>query len=213
MDGVAAPHMERKALQARPELSSFILLALSAAAVLLVGCASSRSAIRADADPSIDFSNFESYGFPDELGTDRAGYSTLITSYFRDGVHREMRSRGYTYTEVNPDLLVNFFANIRDITAIRPRPNAWLACGYYGYRYGMYRAWPGYGERADAVQCKSGTVNIDVVDAGRNQLIWEGRAEGRLTPALMQNPHPAIDSVVGELFDRYPGRVTPEDHE
>jgi hypothetical protein len=130
----------------RAETRVFGLLSLFVAVAFLAGCAASRPAIRSDSDRSADFSSFESYGFPDELGTDRAGYSTLITSYFRDAVHREMRNLGYRYTQVNPDLLVNFFASIRDVTAIRPRPNAWLACGYYGYRYGMYSAWTRYGE-------------------------------------------------------------------
>ena len=194
-------------MAARTEWSFSGLLLLSIALAVLAGCAASRPSIRTDSDRSVDFSSFESYGFPDELGTDRAGYSTLITDYFRDAVHREMRSRGYRYTQVNPDLLVNFFANVQDVTALRSRPNAWVACGYYGYRYGMYSAWSGYGENADTVQCKPGTANIDIVDAGRNQLIWEGVAEGRLTRTVMENPHPAIDSVVADLFSRYPGRA------
>jgi hypothetical protein len=192
----------------RAEPGVFDLLFVFVAVALVAGCAASRPAIRIDSDRSADFSSFESYGFPDELGTDRAGYSTLITSYFRDAVHREMRNLGYRYTQVNPDLLVNFFASIRDVTAIRPRQNAWVACGYYGYRYGMYSAWPRYGENADTVQCEPGTVNIDIVDAGLNQLIWEGVAEGRLTRTVMENPHPAIDSVVADLFSRYPGRAS-----
>jgi len=194
-------------MAARTEWSFSGLLLLSIALAVLAGCAPSRPTIRTDSDRSVDFSSFESYGFPDELGTDRAGYSTLITDYFRDAVHREMRSRGYRYTQVNPGLLVNFFANVQDVTALRSRPNAWVACGYYGYRYGMYSAWSGYGENADTVQCKPGTANIDIVDAGRNQLIWEGVAEGRLTRTVMENPHSAIDSVVADLFSRYPGRA------
>jgi hypothetical protein len=194
-------------MAARTEWSFSGLLLLSIALAVLAGCAASRPSIRTDSDRSVDFSSFESYAFPDELGTDRAGYSTLITDYFRDAVHREMRSRGYRYTQVNPGLLVNFFANVQDVTALRSRPNAWVACGYYGYRYGMYSAWSGYGENADTVQCKPGTANIDIVDAGRNQLIWEGVAEGRLTRTVMENPHPAIDSVVADLFSRYPGRA------
>jgi hypothetical protein len=38
-------------------------------------------------------------------------------------------------------------------------------------------------------------------------------AEGRLTSTVMDNPHPAIDFVVADLFSRYPGRAlsrTPE---
>lgn len=169
--------------------------------------------VRTDYDRSADFSKFESYGFPDELGTDRAGYSTLMTTHFRQAVDREMQSRGYRYTEADPDLLVNFFANVRNVTAIRARPDMWVSYGYFGYRYGMYSAWPLYAHDVETVHYKVGTANIDIVDAARNQLIWEGIAEGRLTRKVMEDPQPAIESVVAELFSRYPGRArtrTPE---
>jgi hypothetical protein len=62
-----------------------------------------------------------------------------------------------------------------------------------------------YADNVETVQYKVGTANIDIVDAGRNQLIWEGVVEGRLTREVMENPQPAIESVVAELFSRYPG--------
>jgi hypothetical protein len=204
---VAPVIMKRKAMAAQAERGFSGLLFACVALAVLAGCATSKPAIRVDSDRSVDFSSFETYGFPDELGTDRAGYSTLITTYFTEAVNREMQNRGYRYAQINPDLLVNFFANVRDVTAIRSRPNVWVGYGYYGYRYGMYSAWPLYADNVDTVHYKVGTANIDIVDAERNQLIWEGVAEGRLTRTVMESPHPAIDSVVADLFSRYPGRV------
>ena len=49
-----------------------------------------------------------------------------------------------------------------------------------------------------------GTASIDVVDAARKQLIWEGRAEGRLTTRMLEDPGPAIDKAVADIFDKYP---------
>lgn len=181
---------------------------LIVAAALLSGCATMQPDIRTDYDRSVDFSAFETYGFPAELGTDRAGYSTLITTHFKQAVNQEMQSRGYRYTENDPDLLVNFFANVRHVTTVRSRPRLWVSYGYYGYRYGMYSAWPLYADDVDTVHYRVGTANIDIVDAARDQLIWEGVAEGRLTRDVMENPQPAIESVVAELFSRYPGRAS-----
>ena len=48
-----------------------------------------------------------------------------------------MQKRGYIYDEVDPDLLVNFFANVRDVTDVRRTPNFSAGYGYYGYRYGL----------------------------------------------------------------------------
>lgn len=183
------------------------LTALLVAAALISGCAATRPDIRTDYDRSADFSAYETYGFPDELGTDRAGYSTLITAHFKQAVDHEMQSRGYRYTESDPDLLVNFFANVRHVTTVRSRPRMWVSYGYYGYRYGMYSAWPLYADEVDTVHYRVGTANIDIVDAEQSRLIWEGVAEGRLTEEVMENPQPAIESVVAELFSRYPARA------
>lgn len=176
------------------------------ALLLLASCATtSGPELAIDYDRSADLGSFRSYGFPDELGTDRAGYSTLITTYFKNAVSREMQKRGYTHDEKDPDLLVNFFANVRDVTDVRRAPNFSAGYGYNDYRYGLYGAWPMYQEDVNTVHYKVGTANIDIVDAERMQLIWEGVAEGRIIREEMKNPQPAIDAVVTELFLRYPG--------
>jgi Domain of unknown function (DUF4136) len=158
-----------------------------------------------DYDRSANLGSFKTYGYPEELGTDRAGYSTLITTYFKSAVNREMGKRGYTLDEKDPDLLVNFFSNVRDVSDVRSTASVSMSYGYYGYRSGLYGAWPMYGEDVHTVHYKVGTANIDIVDAERMQLVWEGVAEGRITREDMKNPQPAIDAVVAELFLRFPG--------
>jgi hypothetical protein len=81
--------------------------------------------------------------------------------------------------------------------------------GYYGYRGSMYAAWPMYTNDVSTVRYQVGTLNVDVVDARRKQLVWEGVAEGKLRKETMQNPEPAIRSVINQLYQSYPGRATP----
>jgi hypothetical protein len=52
-----------------------------------------------------------------------------------------------------------------------------------------------------------GTANIDVVDARKKQMIWEGVAQGRLRDEDMNNPRESISRVVTQLFARFPGRA------
>jgi hypothetical protein len=180
-----------------------------AGALLLAACATTPTRdITVDYDRKADLGAFKTYGFPAELGTDRAGYSTLITTYFKNAVDREMQRRGFVYEEKDPDLLVNFFANVRDVADVRRTPRFSFGYGYYGYRYGLYSAWPYYHDDVDTVHYKVGTANIDIVDAERMQLIWEGVAEGRISRDDMKNPQVAIDSVVTELFQRFPGSAS-----
>lgn len=176
------------------------------AALFAAGCATtSGPKTRIDYDRAADFTVYRTYGFPKETGTDRGGYSTLVTSYLKSAMSSQMEARGYKYSEERPDLLVNFYMNTRERTEIRPDARASVGYGYYGYRYGLYNAWPLYDEDR-TVTYKVGTLNIDIVDAEKKQLVWEGVAEGRVSEEELQNPKVAINAVVTELMRQYPGR-------
>lgn len=176
------------------------------AAVFLAGCATTRAPDRrVDYDKSSDFSVYRTYGFPPETGTDRGGYSTLVTSYFKSSVSTAMEARGYKYAAEKPDLLVNFFMNTTDRTEYRGSSMG-AGYGYYGYRYGLYSPWPMYEEAPRSVTYKYGTINVDIVDAEKKQLIWEGIAEGRVSQEAMENPKVTINAIVTELMQQYPGK-------
>jgi Domain of unknown function (DUF4136) len=184
----------------------FALCAVALAA--LAGCASTPNAdIRVNAAPDANFSTYSTFGFPEQTGTDRGGYSTLVTSYFKSAVKEQMEQRGYHYVDANPDLLVNFYAKVHERTEVRPDPTFSAAYGYYGYRYGLYTAWPLYDTETRTVTYPIGTANIDIVDARKKQMIWEGVAQGRISDADMDNPQQAISRTVTQLYARFPGRA------
>jgi hypothetical protein len=185
---------------------SVLIVASALLSAVVAGCATtSPSTARIDYDKKADFSVYRTFGFPKETGTDRGGYSTLLTSYFKSSVTTAMEARGYKYTEDHPDLLVNFYTNTRERTETRSSPHAALGYGYYGYRYGLYNAWPMYDDDR-TVTYKVGTINLDIVDAEKKQLVWEGVKEGRITDEAMENPKVTVNAVVTELMSQYPGR-------
>jgi hypothetical protein len=180
------------------------LASLGLLVALIAGCATtSPPNTRVDYDKSADFSVYRTYGFPKETGTDRGGYSTLVTSYFKSSITTAMEARGYKYSAENPDLLVNFFMNTRERTEVRP--NVGAGYGYYGYREGLYGGWPLY-DRDRTVNYQIGTINVDIVDAAKKQLIWEGISEGRVTEEALANPKVTVNAVVTELMRKYPGK-------
>src|SRR4029453_7472653 len=140
-----------------PKLTTrFTAVLALGAALLAAGCATtSGPKNRIDCDKSADFSVYRTYGFPKETGTDRGGYSTLVTSYFKSSVSTAMEARGYKYSAENPDLLVNFYMNTRDRTESRPTPG-----GYYRYRDGLYGGWPMY-SGGRPIPYQAGHNNLD----------------------------------------------------
>ena len=167
---------------------------LLACAGLMCACTSGPS-IRSDYDRATNFATFQTYGFVTPMGTDRGGNTTIISNHFKTAISREMEARGYRLAAANPDLLVNVNTSSRERTDVQSYPSVSVGVGYYGYRGGMYSSWPMYPYDVSTVHYKVGTANIDVVDAARKQLVWEGIAEARITDRMLKNPGPAIDSV------------------
>jgi len=181
------------------------VLALMASVLVLAACESGPK-IRSNADPAANFASYKTYAFMEKLGTDRGGVATPLTSYFKESVSREMDARGYKQIEgSDADLLVNFSANAQEKVDVRSTP-APVYGGYYGYRGGVYGGWYG-GTDVDTIRYKVGTANIDLVDARRKQLVWEGIVEGKLSKKAMENPRGAVSLVVTEMFKQFPGNA------
>ena len=169
-----------------------------ASAALLGACASG-PVIRRDTNPSAQFGTYTTFGFFTELATDKAGYESVFTSRMKQATRRVMESKGYTYSDDDPDLLLNFFANIQEKQEIRSAP---VSMGYYGYRDPFF-----YGMSTPDVQTinyKQGTVTIDLVDRDKKFLAWSATAEGRVDRKTLKNPGPAIDAIASELMGPLP---------
>jgi len=173
----------------------------------LAGCATGPT-VNTDHDPSADLSAYRTFGFVKPLSTDRRGYSTLVSIRLKESTRRELERRGYRYSDTNPEMLVNFNVNIREKQEVRSDP-AIGRYGYYGYRYGLYDPWGGYPSDVYTVNYKVGTVNVDLVDAQRKQLVWQGMVEGRVRDKDMRNPSGAIDQVIARIFTKFPATAKP----
>ena len=176
---------------------------LCMAAFLLAACATGPK-ITADYDRGANFSAYRTFGFFETLGTDAAGYESLITQTLKSATRREMESRGYTYVETGADLSINFNAKLAQQTRVTSYPAAPM---YYGYRSGYYGGWGGYGYDTHVQQYVEGTLNIDVVDTQRKQLVWEGVAVGRVTDKQREERQAALNAAVAEIFSKYPFRA------
>jgi hypothetical protein len=183
-----------------------LLLCITAA---LGACSSTRLKVVTRVDPAAEFTGYRTYGFPPVLGTNYGGKTTAMTVYFMQSIRHEMDSRGYLYTEDSPDLWVNFNANPRATgeSDSRISPSYGYSTGYYAYRAGLYGLPVIAFEDEETTTYRVGTANVDVADARKKMLIWEGIVEGRLTEDMLANPGPAIAGAVADVFAQYPGKA------
>jgi hypothetical protein len=188
-------------MSASPHISLLVFVASAAA---FTGCASGPR-LYSNQDPGANFSSYRTYAYVTPLGTDTPGQpSSFLSQYLRTAVDREMSARGYQYVANDPDLRVNFYLETQEKIESRETSSVGVyGGGYYGYRGGMYGTWGAY-PTTEVSQYTEGTLNIDIVDARRQQLVWEGVAVGRITEEARQNVQAAVNRVVPQMFSRYP---------
>jgi Domain of unknown function (DUF4136) len=181
----------------RPHMSAVVV----AATVLISACAST-PAIHRETNPAATFSSYKTFGFLSPLATDKFPYETLLTEHLKDATRHTMESKGYVFSASAPDLLLNFYVNIQNKQDVRTTPGSvayvGYAGGYYGYRTGYYRVYNA--ATIETVNYKQGTLTIDLVDAKQKVLAWTATAEGRVSNNALNNPGPAIDTLVTNMM-------------
>jgi len=181
---------------------TFVRIVIALGCALLLAACERGPTIRDDGDPSVDFTAYKTFGFFDQLSTDKSKYATMLTGRLKDATRAELTKRGYTEAP-EPQLLVNFSTNVENRTEVQSTGTS-ASYGFYGYRTGMYGAWGGYPQDVYTTHYQQGTLAIDMVDSAKKQLVWQGIAQARLTKTMLDNPGAAIGSVVADIFERYP---------
>ena len=179
---------------------------LALAALLLAACASGPR-VSSEADPSADFTRYRSFAFYSPLAIESQGYSTPTSTRIRQAARAQMEARGYVYDERQPDLWVNLNAYLQERTDVSTIPEVDYDY-YYSYRARSYVAVPYWRDRTSVRRYNEGTLNVDLVDARQNRMVWTGVAVGRAS----RNTAPAergvqIDAAMAEIFARYPHRA------
>lgn len=188
-------------------VSNKVIPLFSCLALLAVmsGC-SSQVKLRSDYDDSVDFAKYTTYNYYDKSSRNKTDYQDLFTQYMITAVDIEMQARGYTLSD-NPDLLVNFNAQLEGKTKVTTSPSMGMSTGgYYGYRRGYYSPWAGYGYGTETTvsQYTEGTFNIDLVDPKLNRLVWEAVGVGRITDEKLENIKSGVKNGVPRFFAQYP---------
>ena len=178
---------------------------VAATCLLLGACASD---IRTDVDPNANFASFRTYAYMEPLATVQAGYTSLVTERFKQAISQQLSARGYALNNQTPDLLVNFHTVNKqkvDYLGVPALPGA-MPWGddYYGYRAGIYGPWPGYVSDPDVMQYTVGVVSIDLIDAKKRQLVWQGVSSSLVKSAGQEKSDQGIETVVAAIFAKYP---------
>lgn len=165
-------------------------LSLLLFAVVLTSCSSVR--VSADYDKSVDYSQYKTYAFYKD-GIDKVKVHDLDKKRILKAIERELQAKGMTASD-NPDVLVNIFTEASE----RVDVNQW------GYGWGWsWSPWMWGGNTATVSKTTEGTLYIDLIDAKKKELVWQGIGEGVLTKNI-ERKEERINEFVNKILEKYP---------
>lgn len=167
--------------------SAFILV------IVLTSCSSVR--VNQDYDKNVDFSQYKTYAYH-KAGVDKVEISDLDKKRILRSIDEVMAAKGFTKSET-PDLLINFFTKEREQVDVNQFNMGWG----YGWGWG-WNPWM-WGSNTSVNRYTEGTLTIDVIDAKKKELIWQGQGEGVLTKN-MDKKDEKIKEFVSKILEQYP---------
>ncbi|AWA31326.1 DUF4136 domain-containing protein [Flavobacterium magnum] len=160
--------------------------------LLLVSCSSVR--VASDYDKTVDYSQFKTFAFHKQ-GVDKVEISDLDKKRILHAIEDEMTKKGLTKSE-NPDLVVNIFTKARQEVNVNQF--------YSGWGYGWGWGWNPWGFNNTYVSTKTeGTLFIDLIDAKKKELVWQGEGSGYLTKNA-DAKDARIKEFVTKILGQYP---------
>lgn len=183
-------------------------LALFALSMLvLTSCVSIR--VASDYDRGTDFSQYESYAFY-KTGIDRAEISDLDKKRILRAISNEMDQRGFEKS-MSPDLLVSIFTKEKERVDIYNNnfgPGWGWGWGWGWNAWGPWGPWGawGWGNNGTNVSTRTeGTLYIDLIDTKTNELVWQGKGVGTLSPnQSIEKKEERIREFVSQILEQYP---------
>ena len=168
--------------------------------IIVASCSSIK--VYSDYDKNADFSKYKTYAFY-KKGIDKVEISDLDKRRILRAIEVQLDAKGMVKSE-DPDLLVNIFTKSREkIDVYNNNYYGWYPW-YYGYGYGYFG--PGYGFGYTNVSSSTeGTLFIDLIDAKKKELVWQGIGTGLLSYSKsIEKKEAMINEFVTEIMVAYP---------
>ena len=166
--------------------------------ILLIMTSCATVNVNTDYDKSTNFADYKTYAFYKQ-GIDHVKISDFDKRRILKAIDSVMTSKNFTKSET-PDMMINFYTDAeKDVTL-----NSYYAGYGYGWGYGWGWGWGyPYGGGTYTSTSIKGILTIDVINAKKNELIWQGIGSG----TLGQNQHnkdEMIRDFVSQILLSYP---------
>jgi len=168
-------------------------LFISLLPLFFISCSSVK--VNSDYDKKIDFTVYKTYAFY-KTGIDKVEISDLDKKRILRSIDESLSAKGFTKSET-PDLLINFYTKEREQVDVNQFNVGWG----YGWGWG-WNPWM-WGGNTSVTRYPEGTLYIDLIDAKKKELIWQGEGEGVLTKDTNKKDE-VIKEFVTKILEQYP---------
>jgi len=169
------------------------LFLLSFFVALFSSCSSIK--VYSDYDKKVDFTPYKTFAFY-KAGIDKVEISDLDKRRILNSIDEVLTAKGFIKSE-NPDLLINFFTKEREQVDVNQFNMGWG----YGWGWG-WDPWM-WGGNTAVNRYVEGTLFIDLIDARKKELIWQGEGIGVLTKDRDKKEE-LIKEFVTKILQQYP---------
>ena len=174
--------------------SFFSITTLLLLFVLITSCSS--VSVVSDYDREVNFETYKSFAFY-KTGIDKAEINDLDKRRILRAIESELLAKGFIKSS-NPDLLVSMF------TKSREQINVWNnGFGPYGYGWG-WSPWYWNNMNTSVSTSTEGVLYIDLIDASKKELVWQGQGTGYLSQKKKEN---RIQEFVSKIMEKYPPEI------
>lgn len=152
--------------------------------------------VASDYDEAADFTGYKTYAYFKD-GIDRADISDLDKKRILRAIDAEMAKKGYTKVE-KADLLINIFTKARQEVNVNTFNSGWG----YGWGWG-WNPWMWGGNYTSVSTATEGTLYIDMIDAAKKEMIWQGVGAGVITQDR-EEKQDRINEFVTKILAQFP---------
>ncbi len=172
--------------------------------IIAISCSTVK--VSSDYDKSAGFASYKTYAFTEE--STNLQLDDLNKNRILNAVTTELTAKGFTKSDSNPDVLID----IKIKGEQKQTATANTSGGYGGYGYGAgYRYGWGGGFSTTTINYDTyvdGTMFIDMIDASKKQLVWQGRGTKTIDPdASQKKREDNINYAVKQIFATYPPKL------
>ncbi|WP_322545200.1 DUF4136 domain-containing protein [Elizabethkingia miricola] len=154
--------------------------------------------VATDYDKTVDFTKYKTYNYW-ETDTAKDELSDLDKKRVFSAIDEQMILKGYSKND-NPDFLINLVTDSKEIQNVNTY--------YGGYSFRRNWGWGIGGSNQTVSTSTEGILYIDILDAKKNELIWQGKGTGLLADSMEEKDKRA-KMFVSQILKKFPSKVVP----